>query len=151
MNFKRDILVLTQQDLMDAGCFDMKAAVRVAEEALRDYAAGDVIFPDKVSVVFDQATQDRINCLPAGFKNKKVYGMKWVSVFPDNPHSRDLPNLSATKWKADFRLSLWKARCAPICARLLFRLWPQSTCLWVTRNPLVLSAVESRQNLIFLG
>ena len=96
MNFKRDILVLTQQDLMDAGCFDMKAAVRVAEEALTDFANGEVIFPDKVSVVFDQATQDRINCLPAGFKNKKVYGMKWVSVFPDNPHSRDLPNLSAT-------------------------------------------------------
>ena len=95
MNFKRDICILTQQDLVDAGCFDMNAAVRVTEEALVSYANGDVIFPDKVSMVFDQATQDRINCLPAGFRSKKVYGMKWVSVFPDNPHSRDLPNLSA--------------------------------------------------------
>ena len=96
MNFKRNICILTQQDLVDAGCFDMNAAVRVTEEALVSYANGDVIFPDKVSMVFDQATQDRINCLPAGFRSKKVYGMKWVSVFPDNPHSRNLPNLSAT-------------------------------------------------------
>lgn len=95
MNFKRHICVLTQTDLINAGCFDMKSAVHVAEEALISYSKGDVIFPDKVSVVFDQATQDRINCLPAGFRSKKVYGMKWVSVFPDNPHSRDLPNLSA--------------------------------------------------------
>lgn len=95
MNFKRDICILTQQDLMDAGCFDMEAAVHVAEEALVAYADGDVIYPDKVAMVFDQTTQDRINCLPAGFHSKKVYGMKWVSVFPNNPHSRNLPNLSA--------------------------------------------------------
>lgn len=96
MNFKRDITILTQQDLVDAGCFDMSAAIRVAEEALVSYAKGDVIFPDKVSVVFDQATQDRINCLPAGFRDKKVYGMKWVAVFPENPHVRNLPNLNAS-------------------------------------------------------
>lgn len=95
MNFKRDIRILTQQNLIDAGCFDMDSAVSVAEEALVAYSNGDVIFPDKVSVVFNQTTQDRINCLPAGFHSKKIYGMKWVSVFPDNPHYRSIPNLSA--------------------------------------------------------
>lgn len=95
MNYTRDICVLTQEDLIKAGCFDMAAAIHVCEDALTEYAKGNVIFPDKVSVVFDQQTQDRINCLPAGLKNDKVYGMKWVSVFPENPHKRDLPNLSA--------------------------------------------------------
>lgn len=95
MNFNRDICVLTQKDLLDAGCFDMKAACEVAENALIEYSKGNVLFPDKVSMIFDEATQDRINCLPAGLKKEKIYGMKWVSVFPDNPHSRNLPNLSA--------------------------------------------------------
>ncbi len=27
---------------------------------------------------------------------EKIYGMKWVSVFPGNPHNHGLPNLSAT-------------------------------------------------------
>ena len=95
MNYSRDIYILTQNDLIRAGCFDMKAAIQVCEETLAEYAAGNVIFPDKVSVVFNQDTQDRINCLPAGLKKQQVYGMKWVSVFPENPHKRGLPNLSA--------------------------------------------------------
>lgn len=95
MNYSRSISVFTQEDLIQAGCFDMAAAVTVCEEALIEYAAGKVIFPDKVSVIFDEKTQDRINCLPAGLKSKNVYGMKWVSVFPENPHKRNLPNLSA--------------------------------------------------------
>lgn len=95
MDFNRSILILTQQDLLDAGCFDMDEAIRVAEEALTSYAKGDIIYPEKVSVIFDQPTQERINCLPAGLRPQKVYGMKWVSVFPDNPHVRNLPNLSA--------------------------------------------------------
>ena len=95
MNFARSIRVLTQKDLISAGCLDLSAAVHVCEYALREYAKGGVIFPDKVSVIFDEATQDRINCLPAGFVSQKVYGMKWVSVFPQNPTKNDVPNVSA--------------------------------------------------------
>lgn len=95
MNFSRSIRVVTQKDLISAGCLDFAAAVGVCEQALREYAAGGVIFPDKVSVIFDEATQDRINCLPAGFASQKVYGMKWVSVFPQNPSKNGVPNVSA--------------------------------------------------------
>lgn len=95
MNFKRTIRILTQQDQIDAGCFDVRSVVEVCRQALMAYANGDVIFPDKTSVIFDEATQDRINCLPAGFKDKKIYGMKWVSVFPQNPVVHGCPNLSA--------------------------------------------------------
>ena len=95
MNYNMPVRILTQQDLIDAKCFDMKFALDVVEDAFVKYANGDVIFPDKVSVVFDQETQNRINCLPAAIKSEKVYGMKWVSVFPENPHKKGKANLTA--------------------------------------------------------
>lgn len=95
LDSKMTLKIITQQELLNAGCFDVASAISVCEDSFRKYAEGDVIFPDKVSVVFDQQTQDRINCLPAGIISEKVYGMKWVSVFPENPCKRNLPNLSA--------------------------------------------------------
>lgn len=95
VDYSMPVRILTEQDLIDAKCFDMNFALSVAKDAFIKYAEGDVIFPDKVSVVFDQETQDRINCLPAAIKSEKVYGMKWVSVFPQNPHERGKANLTA--------------------------------------------------------
>ena len=95
MNFERNIRIITQKDLISAGCFDFTAAIKVIEKTLVDYSKGKIIFPDKVSVVFNESTQDRINCLPAGLIDEKIYGMKWVSVFPENPYLKNLPNLSA--------------------------------------------------------
>lgn len=95
MNYKRDIYILTQRDLIEAGCFDFKSAIGVIEKTLIEYSTGKIIFPDKVSVIFNETTQDRINCLPAGLIDEGIYGMKWVSVFPENPYLKKLPNLSA--------------------------------------------------------
>lgn len=95
VDYSMPVRILTEQDLINAKCFDMDFAFSVAEDAFIKYAEGDVIFPDKVSVVFDQKTQDRINCLPAAIKSEKVYGMKWVSVFPQNPHQKGKANLTA--------------------------------------------------------
>lgn len=95
MDYTRKICVLTQEDLIRAGCFDIGFAIEACENALMQYADGRVIFPDKVAVVFDEVSQNRINCLPAGLKESMVYGMKWVSVFPGNPRNYGLPNLSA--------------------------------------------------------
>lgn len=95
MNHEMPVKILTQKDQIEAGCFNLKAAISVCEEAFRDYDAGQVLFPDKVSVIFDQESQNRINCLPAAMLKQNVYGMKWVSVFPENPHKCDLPNLTA--------------------------------------------------------
>ncbi len=92
---KLDIRILSQEDLINAGCFNIRECISVVENVFLKYFRGDVIFPDKVSVIFDQKTQDRINCLPAAILSDNVYGMKWVSVFPDNPKKRQLPNLSA--------------------------------------------------------
>lgn len=95
MDFTNTVRILSQQDLIDAGCMDFKAAAQVIEQAFIDYTKGKVLFPDKVSVIFDQETQNRINCLPAALLEEKIYGMKWVSVFPRNPKIYNKPNVSA--------------------------------------------------------
>lgn len=95
IDYSMPIRILSEQDLIDAKCFDMKFALSIVEDAFVKYANDDVIFPDKVSVVFDQETQARINCLPAAIKSEKIYGMKWVSVFPQNPHQKGKANLTA--------------------------------------------------------
>lgn len=95
LNFKRSIRILTQSDLLQAGCFNMKKAISVCEDALKSYVSGNILFPDKVAMILDEDSQSRINCLPAGLTDKSVYGMKWVSVFPENPHTHQIPNQSA--------------------------------------------------------
>ena len=85
----------SQEDLLAAGCLDMHMAMDAAEEAMCAYGEGDVLFPEKIVQIFNDETQERINCLPATFKSKRICGMKWVSVFPPNPVKHGIQNLSA--------------------------------------------------------
>jgi len=85
----------SQEDLLSSGCLDMNLAMDAAEEAMRLYENGDVLFPEKIVQIFNDDTQERINCLPATFRSKNVCGVKWVSVFPPNPVKYGLQNLSA--------------------------------------------------------
>ncbi len=73
----------------------MNLAMDAAEDAMRLYEEGDVLFPEKIVQIFNDETQERINCLPATFRSKNVCGVKWVSVFPPNPVKHGLQNLSA--------------------------------------------------------
>jgi ornithine cyclodeaminase/alanine dehydrogenase-like protein (mu-crystallin family) len=86
---------LSQEDLLEAGCLDFRMAIDAAAGALTAYARGDVLFPDKIVQIFDQRTQERINCLPATLTHEKVCGVKWVSVFPPNVPLYGLQNLTA--------------------------------------------------------
>ena len=88
--------IISHQNQIEAGCFDVKAGIEIAEKALKLYHKGDIIFPDKVSQIFNEEDQTRINCLPATIKSENVCGMKWVAVFPPNPIRFGLPNLNAT-------------------------------------------------------
>ena len=85
----------SQEDLLAAGTLDLQLAMNAAEDAMKLYAAGDVMFPEKIVQIFNDETQERINCLPATFREKKVCGVKWVSVFPPNPVMYGIQNLSA--------------------------------------------------------
>ena len=89
------IKYLSQEALLEAGCLDMPAAIEVVENVLLAYENGRVLYPDKTVQIFDEELQSRINCLPATLLDEKVCGMKWVSVFPGNPHMFGLQNQSA--------------------------------------------------------
>ena len=75
---------LSQEDLLQAGCLDFRLAMDAAEGAMLAHRNGDVVFPEKIVQIFDDETQERINCLPATLLAERVCGMKWVSVFPGN-------------------------------------------------------------------
>lgn len=95
MENRLDVLLLSDEDLMISGCCDFKRALKVTEDALVDFGNNKILFPDKVSQVFDDKSQNRINCLPATLLEKKICGMKWVSVFPNNPKNIGKQNVSA--------------------------------------------------------
>jgi len=86
---------LSQEDLIDTGCFDLRMAIEVAEKAMLAYEQDKILFPEKIVQIFNQATQERINCLPATLLDEKICGVKWVSVFPRNPEKYAEQNLSA--------------------------------------------------------
>ncbi len=86
---------LSQDDLLKAGCFDIKMAMDAAEKGLVAFNDDKVLFPDKIVQIFNDETQERINCLPASFIPEKICGVKWVSVFPTNPQKYGVQNLSA--------------------------------------------------------
>ncbi|MBQ4432325.1 MAG: ornithine cyclodeaminase family protein, partial [Synergistaceae bacterium] len=75
-------------------CFDIGGTVSIIEKALAAHKNGKILLPDKISQVFDEATQNRINCMPATLVDEKICGVKWVSVFPENPMLHGCPNVS---------------------------------------------------------
>ncbi|MCQ2209465.1 MAG: ornithine cyclodeaminase family protein [Paludibacteraceae bacterium] len=95
MDNQLKIRIITQEDLLKAGCFNVPEIIDIVKDAFVSRSKNEVVFPDKVSVIFDEECQNRINCLPAGIPKESVYGMKWVSVFPENPSKYGVQNLSA--------------------------------------------------------
>ena len=90
-----DCLYLSQEDLLQAGCLDLNMAMTAAEQAMLAFRDDRIMFPDKIVQIFNDDTQERINCLPATLLDEQVCGMKWVSVFPMNPVAHGSQNLSA--------------------------------------------------------
>ena len=86
---------LSQEDLMESGCLDFHMAIKSAEAAMLAFRRDEIIFPDKIVQIFNQDTQERINCLTATLKLDGVCGVKWVSVFPPNVDRYGVQNLTA--------------------------------------------------------
>ena len=70
-------------------------AINALKRSLIQFRDGDILFPEKIVQVFNEKTNERINCLPATLLNEKLCGVKWVSVFPPNPVRYGTQNLSA--------------------------------------------------------
>lgn len=90
-----DLLYFSQEEFIESGAFDIKMAISALQKSLHKFKAGKILFPDKIVQMFDEETQSRINCLPATLLDKKICGVKWVSVFPNNPQIYGIQNLSA--------------------------------------------------------
>ena len=90
-----ECLNFSQEDLLRAGCFDLRMAMSAAESAMLAFRSNEILFPDKIVQIFNEDTQERINCLPATLLPEKICGVKWVSVFPANPDRFGIQNLSA--------------------------------------------------------
>ena len=88
-------LTLSQEDLIEAGAFDLQMAMKALKEGLFKFKDDRILFPDKIVQIFNDETQERINCLPATLLDEKICGVKWVSVFPPNPRRFGVQNLSA--------------------------------------------------------
>lgn len=90
-----DCLYLSQEDLLKSGCFDIRMAMDAAETAMLAFREKRILFPEKIVQIFNEDTQERINCLPATLLSDQVCGVKWVSAFPPNPMKYGVQNLSA--------------------------------------------------------
>lgn len=90
-----EFLYLSQEDLVQAGAFDLPMAIAALQRGLLRFRDGRILFPEKIVQIFDEETQNRINCLPATLLDEKICGVKWVSVFPQNPVRFGTQNLSA--------------------------------------------------------
>lgn len=94
LNNDLNVQLISMEDILAAGCCNIQEIIRVIEEVLVDYKNGGVILPDKISQIFNERTQDRINCMPSTLVKDKICGVKWVSVFPENPHKFESQNVS---------------------------------------------------------
>lgn len=87
-------IVISKNDILSANAIELNNIIKILEKSLVDYKHGDILLPEKISQVFDEKTQNRINCMPATLKKENVCGVKWVSVFPNNPSTYGVPNVS---------------------------------------------------------
>ncbi|MBO4263310.1 MAG: ornithine cyclodeaminase family protein [Bacteroidales bacterium] len=78
------IRIISQEEVAEIFKGNADAIFGIVEDAFRKYLAGATLMPDKISQIFDEQSQNRINCMPATLMDEKVCGMKWVSVFPSN-------------------------------------------------------------------
>jgi len=86
---------LSQEELIESGAFNLKMAIEALQKGLIKFKDDRILFPDKIVQIFNQETQERINCLPATLLDEKICGVKWVSCFPPNPVRFGTQNLSA--------------------------------------------------------
>ena len=59
-NHEIKYLSLSQEDLVEAGAFDLVMAMETLESGLYRYRDGSILFPDKIVQIFNEETQERI-------------------------------------------------------------------------------------------
>lgn len=78
------LLYLSEGDVNSIINDDKQLIIDSIEKAFKIIDSGRYQQPSKISQVFDEISQNRINCMPSTLLDEKVCGVKWVSVFPTN-------------------------------------------------------------------
>ena len=82
------IKTISQEDVATIFKNNADTIFSIIEDSFLKFLGNDIIMPDKISQIFDEESQNRINCMPATLIAEKICGMKWVSVFPSNAPKR---------------------------------------------------------------
>ncbi|MBR3739247.1 MAG: hypothetical protein IKN04_02175, partial [Clostridia bacterium] len=61
--------LISMEDQINAGCIDYDSIISMIERVFKDYHAGSILLPEKISQVFDEQSQNRINCMPSTLLN----------------------------------------------------------------------------------
>lgn len=85
--------LLSRSDVIRAWNEDVDGLLNAIENSFLSLSNDEIICPEKTSMILDENTQSRINCMPSAAPNLDVAGAKFVSVFPDNPHAFGVPNV----------------------------------------------------------
>lgn len=85
--------VISEYEVMEIMEDRWMEGIDIIKESFIQRGRGKVILPEKTSQIFDQSTQNRINCMPSTLIDENVSGMKWVSVFPTN-YTQNIENVN---------------------------------------------------------
>lgn len=97
MDDRISVKLISAEDILAANCINIEEIIAVIEKVLLQYKSGNILLPDKISQTFDEESQSRINCMPSAIYTlgtDGICGVKWVSVFPQNPLLHNRPNVS---------------------------------------------------------
>lgn len=88
-------LLISEEDVRKVFAETPHLSVEIVERAFLRRYRNEVLLPDKISQIFDEEKQNRINCMPATLLEENTCGVKWVAVFPENP-MQGLRNVTGT-------------------------------------------------------
>lgn len=88
-----NIRLVSQSDVRALMSGRTREGLSWVREAFIERSNDRVLLPDKISQIFDEEFQNRINCMPATLLDQGICGVKWISVFPSN-RLRGLHNVS---------------------------------------------------------
>ena len=59
------VKLISLEDIYKTKCFDLKQIIQIIEDALLAYSNNEILLPDKISQIFNEGLQTRINCMPS--------------------------------------------------------------------------------------
>lgn len=77
--------ILSYEDVENILKENQTQAIETIKQSFLKRKNGQILLPNKISQIFNEETQERINCMIASILDVKVSGVKWISVFPNNP------------------------------------------------------------------